>query len=187
MTTSDSIVESFPPAQARALGEVLAHLRSVMPTATEDLSWGMPTFRVEGIVVVSVLGFTHHNSVFPGPEVKEILGSALDGYTTTKGTIHFDLEKALSRAFVKKLVAARMAVINRGFPRKSGAFLELYPNGVTKARGSYKGEHMHGAWSFFRQDGTMMRSGSFRNGSQVGVWTTYDRDGAVYRETDCGA
>lgn len=186
MDAGDSIFDSFPPAQARALGQVMAHLRSLMPTATEDLSWGMPTFRVEGIVVVSVLGFTHHNSVFPGPEVKEILGNALEGYTTTKGTIHFDLEKALPRAFLKKLVAARMTVINRGFPKKSGAFLALYKNGVPKARGSYKAEQMHGAWSFFRQDGSMMRSGSFRNGSQVGIWTTYDRDGSVYKETDCG-
>lgn len=186
MTTSDSVIESFPPEQSRALAQVLGHLRALMPSATEDLSWGMPTFRVEGIVVVSVLGFAHHNSVFPGPGVQEILGSALDGYATTKGTIHFDRNTAPPRSFLKRIIEAKMVVINRGFPKKSGAFLELYKNGVTKARGSYRAGEMHGAWSFFRQDGTMMRSGSFTDGTRVGTWTTYDRTGALYKKTQVG-
>jgi uncharacterized protein YdhG (YjbR/CyaY superfamily) len=183
MTTPDAIIASFPPAQAAALNEVRGHLRALLPTATEDLSWGMPTFRVENIIVMSFLGFAKHNSLFPGPEVKEILGAALDGYTTTKGTIHFDKEKAPPRAFVKKVVHARIAVINETFPKKSGAFLELYSNGVLKAKGSYKGDDMHGVWSFFRQDGSLMRSGPFCKGTQVGTWTTYDRAGNPHKET----
>lgn len=183
MTSVDSIIESFPAEQAAALAAVRAHLHELLPTATEDLSWGMPTLRVEGIIMMSFLGFTHHNSLFPGPEVQDLLGSALDGYTTTKGTIHFDQHKAPPKAFLKKLVEARITVINSTFPKKSGAFLELYANGVVKARGSYKGDAMNGAWSFYRKDGTLMRSGSFRGGQQVGTWTTYDSSGAPYKET----
>jgi uncharacterized protein YdhG (YjbR/CyaY superfamily) len=183
MTTVDSIIESFPEKQAAALAAVRSGLHDLLPTAIEDLSWGMPTLRVEGIIVMSFLGFRQHNSLFPGPEVQEILGSALDGYTTTKGTIHFDQHKAPPKAFLTKLVEARITVINSTFPKKSGAFLELYKNGVVKARGSYKGEAMHGAWSFYRKDGTLMRSGSFRTGEQVGTWVTYDSAGQPYKET----
>jgi uncharacterized protein YdhG (YjbR/CyaY superfamily) len=183
MTTVDSIIESFPEKQAAALAEVRSTLHELLPTAIEDLSWGMPTLRVEGIIVVSFLGFSHHNSLFPGPEVQELMGSALDGYTTTKGTIHFNQHKAPPKAFLKKLVEARITVINNTFPKKSGAFLELYKNGVVKARGSYKGEAMHGAWSFYRKDGTLMRSGPLRAGDQVGTWITYDSAGQPYKET----
>jgi uncharacterized protein YdhG (YjbR/CyaY superfamily) len=183
MTTVDSIIESFPEKQAAALAAVRSQLHDLLPTAVEDLSWGMPTLRVEGIIVLSFLGFSHHNSLFPGPEVQQLLGSALDGYTTTKGTIHFDQHKAPPKAFLKKLVEARITVINSTFPKKSGAFLELYKNGVVKAQGSYKGEAMHGAWSFHRKDGTRMRNGSFRSGEQVGTWITYDPSGAPYKET----
>jgi antitoxin component YwqK of YwqJK toxin-antitoxin module len=42
---------------------------------------------------------------------------------------------------------------------------------------------MHGPWSFFRKDGTLMRSGSFRLDEQVGTWITYDPSGAPYKET----
>lgn len=183
MSTVESIIESFPAKQAAALSAVRAHLHDLLPTAVEDLSWGMPTLRVEGIIVLSFLGFSHHNSLFPGPEVQGLLGSALDGYTTTKGTIHFDQYTAPPKGFLKKLVEARITVINKTFPKKSGAFLELYKNGVVKARGSYKGEAMHGPWSFYRHDGTVMRSGSFKNGKQVGTWMTYDTAGQPYKET----
>jgi uncharacterized protein YdhG (YjbR/CyaY superfamily) len=183
MTTVDSIIESFPEKQAAALAAVRSGLHDLLPTAVEDLSWGMPTLRVEGIIVMSFLGFSHHNSLFPGPEVQELMGSALDGYTTTKGTIHFDQHTAPPKGFLKRLVEARITIINNTFPKKSGAFLELYKNGVVKARGSYKGEAMQGPWSFYRKDGTLMRSGSFRAGEQVGMWITYDTAGAPYKET----
>jgi antitoxin component YwqK of YwqJK toxin-antitoxin module len=42
---------------------------------------------------------------------------------------------------------------------------------------------MHGAWSWYRTDGSLMRTGSFDRGRQVGIWRTYDRAGNVVKET----
>ena len=183
MTTIDEVLNSFPEKQSRALWSVFNTLRSLLPTSKPDMSWGMPTFRCEGIIVTSLLGFQNHNSLFPGPEVMDLMGDALEGYTVTKGTIHFEKEKAPPKSFLKAVVTARIQAINAGFPRKSGEFLELYGNGVPKARGKYKLGEMHGAWSFFRKDGTVMRSGSFRDGAQVGEWITYDASGSPYKKT----
>lgn len=179
----DDLLNSFPESQSRALWGVHNTLQELLPQATIDMSWGMPTFRCEGIIITSLLGFTHHNSLFPGPEAIDLVGDALAGYVTTKGTIHFDKEKAPPKAFLKKVVTARIAAINASYPKKSGEFLELYNNGVVKARGRYRNDHMHGDWTFYRTDGTLMRSGSFVDGKQSGVWTTYDRQGEPYRST----
>jgi antitoxin component YwqK of YwqJK toxin-antitoxin module len=46
---------------------------------------------------------------------------------------------------------------------------------------------MHGAWEFFRTDGSLMRSGSFERGRQVGPWRTFDRGGRLVKETTFGA
>jgi antitoxin component YwqK of YwqJK toxin-antitoxin module len=46
---------------------------------------------------------------------------------------------------------------------------------------------MHGAWKFFRKDGSLMRTGGFKLGKQVGIWKTYDRGGTPVKETDFGA
>jgi antitoxin component YwqK of YwqJK toxin-antitoxin module len=62
-----------------------------------------------------------------------------------------------------------------------------YSDGTVKARGQRLGGKLHGAWKFFRLDGSLMRSGSFNRGRQVGVWTTFTRDGALVKTTDFGA
>jgi antitoxin component YwqK of YwqJK toxin-antitoxin module len=58
-----------------------------------------------------------------------------------------------------------------------------YDNGNVRFRGANLDGQMHGAWEFFRRDGSIMRSGSFERGQQVGTWRTYDRSGKVVKET----
>jgi antitoxin component YwqK of YwqJK toxin-antitoxin module len=61
---------------------------------------------------------------------------------------------------------------------------DRYDNGNVRFRGANLEGRMHGRWTFFRRDGSLMRSGSFDRGTQVGVWRTYDRTGSVVKETD---
>jgi antitoxin component YwqK of YwqJK toxin-antitoxin module len=63
----------------------------------------------------------------------------------------------------------------------------LYDNGNPRYKGKFIDGQMHGAWKFFRKDGSLMRSGKFNLGKQVGVWTTYDRIGHPHKETDFGS
>jgi len=58
-----------------------------------------------------------------------------------------------------------------------------YGDGTTKAKGQRLNGEMHGAWKFFRLDGSLMRSGTFDRGRQVGVWKTYTRDGVLVKST----
>lgn len=61
-----------------------------------------------------------------------------------------------------------------------------YANGVVKMRGAHLDGEMHGAWEWFRTDGTVMRTGRFDRGRQIGVWRTFDRAGRLVKETDFG-
>lgn len=58
-----------------------------------------------------------------------------------------------------------------------------YSTGAVQSTGSMLDGEMHGAWEFFRKDGTVMRSGQFDRGIQVGVWRTFDRAGRLVKET----
>jgi len=58
-----------------------------------------------------------------------------------------------------------------------------YANGRIKYTGFRLNSEMHGAWSFYRTDGSLMRSGAFARGKQVGTWRTFDRSGTVVKET----
>ena len=59
-----------------------------------------------------------------------------------------------------------------------------YDDGGVRYRGFQLDGQMHGAWEFFRQDGSLMRSGSFERGRQIGVWKTFNREGRVVEETE---
>jgi uncharacterized protein YdhG (YjbR/CyaY superfamily) len=183
MPDAETVFSTFPEPQASALRKTYATLRALLPTSTEDLSWGMPTLRCEGLIVVSVLGFKDHNSLFPGPEAIELMADALEGYVVTKGTIHCERDKPPTKKFLTALVRARITAINQTFPKKSGQFIELYPNGVLKTAGKYRGSDMQGAWAFYRQNGTLKRTGNFIDGQPTGKWVTYDSSGAPYKTT----
>jgi antitoxin component YwqK of YwqJK toxin-antitoxin module len=64
--------------------------------------------------------------------------------------------------------------------------VEHYASGVVKMTGFHLDGEMHGAWEFFRLDGSLMRAGAFDRDRQVGTWRTYDRGGRVVKETRFG-
>jgi uncharacterized protein YdhG (YjbR/CyaY superfamily) len=173
-----AIIDSFEPTQAQALRKLRLALLKLVPGAEETIGWGMPTLRIGGVILLNYLGFKNHNSVFPGPEVAQRLGSALDGHQVTKGTIHFEKFGGFKPALLKRIVQTRIAVINEGYPKANGEFLEFYDNGFLKAKGRYRDGEMHGSWQFFRRDGSLMREGKLAAGQPVGEWKTHTREAA---------
>lgn len=87
-------------------------------------------------------------------------------------------------AVIKRADASLARVFARlGTPTPA---IDRYPNGNVRFTGSRLQGAMHGAWIFYRADGTVMRSGSFDRGRQVGTWTTFARDGSVVKTTVFG-
>jgi uncharacterized protein YdhG (YjbR/CyaY superfamily) len=109
-----SHLKRFPPAQRAALSAVRSVLVAALPGAEEVIAWKMPSLRVDGDLVVSYDGFTRHNSLFPSSgNVFTELASALSGYTTTKGTIHFGLDTPIPAGLLRRIVKVRIAEIMR--------------------------------------------------------------------------
>jgi uncharacterized protein YdhG (YjbR/CyaY superfamily) len=177
---------AFPPPQRRALEAIRASLSKLLPGADEVLAWGAPSYRIDGDLVLTFNGFAEHNSLFPGPGVVAAMRTALPDYVTTKGTIHLPRDTSPPLAALRTVVRARIDEMNAAYPKASGVTKAFYDNGFLKHRGRIKGGEMHGAWQFFRRDGSRLRSGRFAQGEQVGPWTTYDRSGEPHRVTDFG-
>jgi uncharacterized protein YdhG (YjbR/CyaY superfamily) len=86
-----------------------ATIRSVVPpTATETISYRIPAFKTDR-VLVWFAAFSDHCSLFPTAAVIEAFRSDLKRFSTSKGTIHFPTNKPLPTALIKKLVKARVA------------------------------------------------------------------------------
>ncbi len=65
MTTIAEVLDSFPEKQSAALWSVHSSLESLLPLAEQDMSWGMPTFRCEGIIVTSLHGISEPQQSLP--------------------------------------------------------------------------------------------------------------------------
>ncbi len=180
----DAHLARFDDPQRAALEATCNTIRRVLPGAAEVISYGMPTFKIGGVAVVGVDGFTDHNSLFPySGSVIETFRAELPEYVAAKGTLHFPRDRAFPAGPLKRVLATRIREINASYPKRSGEAREFYANGRLKSTGRIKDDKMHGAWQFFRRDGTRMRSGSFDRGTRVGTWTTYDATGEPHRVT----
>ena len=60
---------------------------------------------------------------------------------------------------------------------------ETYAHGRVKFTGFRLAGEPHGAWQWYRTDGSLMRTGEFDRGKQVGTWRTLDRNGRLVKET----
>lgn len=106
------------PQPARgALSKMRAAIRSVVPReATETISYRIPAFKYKE-VLVWFAAFSDHCSLFPTAAVIEAFKKELKGLSTSKGTIHFPLDKPLPIALIKKIVKARVAQLKNKDPR----------------------------------------------------------------------
>ena len=84
-----------------------AILSAVPPGAAETISYGIPAIKYNGLLLWFA-AFSKHCSLFPTRAVIEAFKNELKGFSTSKGTVHFPLDKPLPTALIKKLVKARV-------------------------------------------------------------------------------
>jgi uncharacterized protein YdhG (YjbR/CyaY superfamily) len=92
----------------------LAQLRdtivAIIPDAEQCISYGMPAFKLRGKAIAGFAAFKSHLSYVPhSGSVIPQLAMETEGYTKTKGSLHFPVDKPLPKELVKKLLDARMA------------------------------------------------------------------------------
>jgi uncharacterized protein YdhG (YjbR/CyaY superfamily) len=85
-------IDSYISAQAEAvqplLKSVLKTLRKALPTATEKISWQMPTFW-KGQNLIHFAAQKNHLGIYPGAEAMEHFSPRLTDYKTSKGAAQF--------------------------------------------------------------------------------------------------
>jgi uncharacterized protein YdhG (YjbR/CyaY superfamily) len=105
----DEYLAGVPEPARSTLNKLRAAIQSAVPAeATEIISYRIPAFKHKR-VLVWFAAFSNHCSLFPSAAVIEAFKDELEGFSTSKGTIHFPTDKPLPTALVKKLVKARVA------------------------------------------------------------------------------
>ena len=109
-----TVVEEYAAKLKGPEKEVIEHMgeivRKTVPDATEELYYGMPSFKYKGKGLVSILANKNFLSLYPYSAV-ENLGLDISAYEGTKGSIHFSVDKPVSDELLRKILKARIKQI----------------------------------------------------------------------------
>ena len=101
---------SLPPDTRSHLQKIRDIIRAAAPGAAASITYGIPTFKIDGERFIYCAAFKRHVSLYPmTAAIRRTFADELKDYKTSTGTIQFPLDKALPTAFVKRLVRARLA------------------------------------------------------------------------------
>lgn len=107
--TVDEYLEQATEPQKTTLSQLRSTLQELLPDATEEISYGMPAFKVGGKAVAGYAAFKGHCSYFPHSSgVLTELADELDRYEWSKGTLKFPVDQPLPEDLVARLVTTRL-------------------------------------------------------------------------------
>lgn len=82
-------------------------VHTLVPEATEKMTYQMPTFYLKGNLL-HFAAFKKHIGFYPGPACIEHFQEALKGYKTSKGAIQFQLSEALPLPLITEMIQYRV-------------------------------------------------------------------------------
>ncbi len=105
----DEYIATFPDDIQAVLQELRATIKAAAPKAKEKISYQMPAFALEGNLVYFA-AWKNHIGFYPGSSIAlEPFQDELSIYESTKGSIHFPLDKPLPVELIRKIVERRVA------------------------------------------------------------------------------
>jgi uncharacterized protein YdhG (YjbR/CyaY superfamily) len=111
-TPIDDYLRTVPKDRRRALDDLRAKIRSVVPDAEECISYGMPAFRLPGGVVAGFQATAKGGSYYPfSGSTLATVASFVRDHDQTKSALHFVPDEPLPLSLVRRLIKARLAEI----------------------------------------------------------------------------
>ncbi|ULQ54135.1 iron chaperone [Flavihumibacter fluvii] len=103
----DEYIAGFPKDIQVLLQQMRKTIHEAAPEATEKISYGMPTFFLNGNLV-HFAAFKAHIGFYPVPSGIEKFKKELSVYKGAKGSVQFPLDQPLPLALVAKIVKFRV-------------------------------------------------------------------------------
>ena len=103
----DEYIADFPKDVQKILEQVRATIKKAAPAAEEKISYGIPTFTLNGNLV-HFGGFKNHIGFYPTPTGTETFEKELSVYKTGKGSVQFPLDEPMPLHLITQIVKFRV-------------------------------------------------------------------------------
>ncbi len=107
--TVDDYIASQPEAAQPALTQVRNAIRKALPAAEEVISYNIPTYKIDGAMVIYFAGWKQHYSLYPaGARLLAAFKDDLAPYEINKSTIRFPLSAPVPVKLIQRIVKFRV-------------------------------------------------------------------------------
>lgn len=103
----DKYIASSPPSVRPILRKIRQTVRLAAPEASEVISYGMPAFRLHGILIYFA-AFKSHIGAYPPVSGDKPLMNELRRYRGPKGNLKFPLDEPIPYGLIRKIVRFRV-------------------------------------------------------------------------------
>jgi uncharacterized protein YdhG (YjbR/CyaY superfamily) len=111
-TSVDEYVAAQPLPARSVLERVRATIRKALPGATEGISYQIPVYKLDGVMVLYFAGFKRHYSIYPATaRVIGALEDELAGLLHSKATIRFSLDRSVPSRLITRIAKLRAAEV----------------------------------------------------------------------------
>jgi uncharacterized protein YdhG (YjbR/CyaY superfamily) len=106
-TGIDQYIDAFPPGVQAILERIRRTVRKNAPDAEEIISYRMPAFRQNGILVYFA-AFKKHIGLFPPVSGGKAIEKAIAVYPGPKGNLQFPLDQPIPYELIGRIVKLRV-------------------------------------------------------------------------------
>ena len=105
----DEYIAQYPKDVQKILQGIRATVRKAAPKSEEKVSYGIPTFSIDGKYLIYFAAHKNHIGVYPVPNKNERFEKEFARYKTSgKGTIQFPLDEPIPYKLIARIVAFRI-------------------------------------------------------------------------------
>jgi len=132
----NAYIAAQPPRGRPVLERVRATLRKALPGAKEGISYQIPVYKLNGVMVLYFAGYAGHYAIYPAtPHVVTALKKALKGLLHGRATIRFPIDEPVQARLVTRIAKLRAEeALERALGKrtKKKASKKAKPNGAKK-------------------------------------------------------
>lgn len=103
----DTYIASFPPDIQQRLQEIRRIIKTAAPDAEEVISYSMPAFKQNGVLVYFA-GYANHTGFYPTGSGIRNFQQEIAAYKNSKGAVQFPHDQPLPEELITRMVKFRV-------------------------------------------------------------------------------
>jgi len=112
----EEYIHTFPVETRKILKKIRMTIRKVAPEAEEDISYGMPVFRINERPLVYFAAFKNHIGFYALPTGHSEFADELATYKHGKGSVQFPLDRSIPYDLIRRITEFRVWEIQGMIP-----------------------------------------------------------------------